>query len=100
MLWRVARRRNQSGGFDERDLREIQSAVNGFMRLDRRLQMLVVAVLLIGGAIAAVVYYRSQHARQTVTTTAPVSAPPSASAMGPNLLLGNPSGATTDPANR
>jgi endonuclease G, mitochondrial len=98
----MARRRYRSKGFDERDLRDVESAVNGFLRLDRGVQAAVVALLLVGGLIAAAVYYREHH-RQPASaaggTAAPVPAPASVVST-PNMLLGNPSSATADPANR
>ena len=52
----MARRRNDSDPFNERD---VESLLNAFTRLDRRAQVWVVIVVLVIGGIAAVLYYRS-----------------------------------------
>src|SRR5436853_3519840 len=96
----MARRRYRSNGFDERDLRDVESAVNGFMRLDRRVQGAVVALLLVGGIIAAAVYYREQHRQPSPAAGGTAAPAPESVVSTPNMLLGNPSGATADPANR
>jgi endonuclease G len=106
----MARGRNRSDGFDAftpRDLRVAQFAARSFVRLDRQVQLAIVALLLVATVIGGAIYYRLQHRQQPAganagvpvasTTTAP--APPSALS-SPHLLLGNPSGAGTDPANR
>jgi endonuclease G len=65
-----------------------------FLGLNRRARVVIV-VLLIAVAIAAVVYFQSQQRRQTASTN-----PSAEAALSPNLLLGNPSSATSDPASR
>ena len=81
----MARRDYSSGGADARDA---QALFNAFLRLDRRAQIIVVILVLIAGAIALVIYERNIRRQSSV-------------ALGnPNLLLGNPSGATADPFNR
>src|SRR5436305_11822645 len=94
----MARRQYRSNGFDERDL---ESAVSGFLRLDRRLQLFVVALLVVGGITAAAVYYHEQHRHPAPASGGIQTGPPPASVIStPNMLLGNPSGATADRANR
>jgi endonuclease G len=97
----MARRSNQPDGFDVRPL------VNAFQRLDRRTQMILVVVAVAIGVVGLAAYYVSQreHAKQQQTQTQGQAAPPGTTAPAApdpadNLLLGNPSGATADPANR
>ena len=59
-------------------------AIARFRLLGRRMQIVVVVLLLISGIVAAVIYFRSQN----LTTG-------SFEVATPNLLLGNPSGATS-----
>jgi endonuclease G, mitochondrial len=98
----MARRRYRSNGFDERDLRDVEAAVNGFKRLDRRVQGAVIALLLVGGLIAAAIYYREQHRQPSAAAggTNPPTSTPASIVSTRNMLLGNPSGASADPANR
>jgi endonuclease G len=98
-----ARRRWNSDGPDYDQI--VNISARALRRLDPRSQVLV-AVLLISaaGVAAAVMCHRARPDRSTAN--APPPPPPSASAQSavairsPNLLLGNPSGATSDPANR
>jgi endonuclease G len=62
-------------------------AIYRFGLLSRRMQIAVVVLLLIVGIVAAVIYFRSQNL------------PGSTEVATPNLLLGNPSGATSSFAN-
>jgi len=87
----------------------VRASVSAFRQLDRRAQVAVLIVLAIAGLIAAVVYYQRTHPRATgptATTQQPQGGPQAAptggttAALSPNLLLGNPSGATADPSNR
>jgi endonuclease G len=68
---------------------DLQPMINAFSRLPPQAQLVVVLLLLIAGAIAAIVYFRQQHL--------PLGPDGSAS---PNLVLGNPSNASTDPTSR
>jgi endonuclease G, mitochondrial len=81
----MARRPYSSGGADARD---IQSLVNAFLQLDPRARVIVVVLLAIAGVVALAFYERNIHQQS------------SAAVANPNLLLGNPSGATADPFNR
>src|SRR5258707_53869 len=82
----MARRRQP---FTQADYQLINSSVNAFGRLDRPAQLAVILVLLVGGVIASAIYFHTQHPRQL----------PAVPIDSPHLLLGNPSGATPDPAN-
>jgi endonuclease G len=102
------RRRNQPDDFGQPDFRDLRPMLDLFRRLDRRAQLLVVAVVLVAASVALFLYWRShqphgQAGPTTTTATTPgpanVPASPSASA-GVQMLLGNPSGATPDPANK
>lgn len=86
----MARRRNQSNGPGYDPL--IDSALGAFGRLDPRARA-VILVLLLVGLIATFVYYQRQ-AHQGAP------GPQGATVVSPHLLLGNPSSATDDPANR
>jgi endonuclease G len=94
------RRRNRLP--DERDLAPIvNDALNRFQRLDQRAQLAVIVLLVIGAIVAGVIYYQQQH--HPASTPAPSQTQGSTiptAAGSPHMLLGNPSGATTDPANR
>jgi endonuclease G len=102
-------RRRKSNGFDPRD---VERATKEFIALDRRLQILVIAIILIVGSIVAIVHFTKQHrqqASQSPSTTAPQpdatlskSREPSSQVLptSVDLLLGNPSSATSDSANR
>lgn len=106
MLSHMPARRNRSNAGNQPDLRDLEAAANAFMRLDRRAQLAIAAVLLVAGVIAAVVYVRSQ--RQPPQAGPIPQNPPAGGPAGPssasggvaNLLLGNPSDATADPANK
>jgi endonuclease G, mitochondrial len=89
-------RRRRTNGLGNADYERLAAqSLNTFLKLDRRLQAIVLVLVLIAGAVAAVVYYRSQqHQRALETMPAP------AADARANVLLGNPSGATADPANR
>ena len=79
-------RRNQS----DDDLQPIVNAsVNAFFRLPPLAQLAVVIIVAIAGAIAANFYFHQQHIPLGRDGTA-----------SPNLVLGKPSNASTDPANR
>src|SRR4051794_26352883 len=88
------RRRNDFGNINERDL---ENAANAFMRLPPQARVVVIVLLLIAGGVFAFIYYRQHHPRVAqdptggIATTAPES---------PHMLLGNPSGARADPAER
>lgn len=82
---------------------------NAFAQLDRRTQIVLTCVL-IGIAVAAIITYfvarhYQAHQQQPGTTQSPAATQPQSAAAAPaadaadNLLLGNPSGATPDPAN-
>lgn len=87
----MARRPNRR---DDQDYaRLIDTALSVFLGLNRRARIVII-VLLIAAALAAVVYFQSQQWRKTASTN------PSKAALSPNLLLGNPSSATSDPASR
>jgi hypothetical protein len=97
----MARRPNHRRGPSGADLRPLIAA---FGRLDRRAQLLVLAVLAVVGAVAAVIYVRGHRDGPPGTGTGPVSdartpdgqgpTAPGAVGAGDHLLLGNPSGAT------
>jgi hypothetical protein len=95
----MARRRNRPDDFDP----IVNSAMSAYRRLDPKSQRIVLIVVLIAGLIAAGFYFYQQHhapvpqtqGPSTSTTTTATGAPASA-----QMLLGNPSGATTDPGNR
>jgi endonuclease G len=97
----MARRRNVSNPFgsgnDSGDYRQYNqiadSFYDGFRRLDSRTQMGLVVLLVAGLIVLAVLYVRSQQANQR-------RAGPAAPSGSPDLFLGNPGGATPDPANR
>jgi len=82
----------------------VNDALNRFGRLDQRAQFAVLVLLLIGVIVAGVIYYQQHHAATTPApsqTQAPTTGTvPTATAASPHMLLGNPSGATTDPTNR
>src|SRR5947209_6022243 len=78
--------------FDDREIDPlINSGVRAFKRLDRQAQLGVIIVLLIAGVVAAIIYYRGQH--QQAAGPGPTSA---GAVESPNLIVGNPSGATAD----
>src|SRR5437764_5219199 len=81
----MPRRPYSSGGADEREVRFL---IDAFLGLDPRPRVIVVVLLAIAGAVALVIY--EHNIRQQG----------SAAVGNPNLLLGNPSGATADPFNR
>src|ERR1700722_15012299 len=80
--------RNQWSGPSDAEIREAQAAVNLFFGLNRQAQIGVVVLLLIVGVFVAVAYFHSQQVQQ------------SASLSSPQMLLGNPSGATSSFTNR
>ena len=96
----MPRRRNVSNDFgsgnDSGDYRQYNQVADsfyeGFRRLDPRAQLTLAVLLLAGLIVAAVLYFRSQQAHPGMAG----AAAPSGS---PELFLGNPSGATPDPAN-
>ena len=82
--------RNRRDDFNPADVDALINASAGtFRRLNRQSQIAVVVLLLVVAIVAAIVYFRSQQQ----------SAGPSAITGNPNLLLGNPSGATDSLAN-
>lgn len=93
----MARRRNVSGSFGSDDYRQYDrladSSLDAFRRLNPRTQMAVVTLLVAGLIVVGLLYLRSQQAHPGMGG----AAAPSGS---PQLFLGNPSGATPDPANR
>jgi len=68
---------------------DFQPMINAFSRLGPQAQLVVFLLLLVAGAIAALFYFRQQNLPHG----------PDGSA-SPNLVLGNPSNASTDPADR
>lgn len=80
--------RNQWSGPSDTEIREAQAAVRIFLGLNRQARIGVVVLLLIVGIFVAVAYFHSQQAQQ------------SASLSSPQMLLGNPSGATSSFTNR
>lgn len=83
-------RRPRSDGPGPEDYEALlDSSVRAYQRLDRRMQILVIVLLVLLGIVAAIWYYRTQQQ---------IGSPPFVES--PNLLLGNPSNATPDPANR
>lgn len=93
MLGLMARRRND---FTDREVQSlINSGVNAFQRLSARMQLIVVILLIVGGIIAAGFYVRSQHRQGAFPQTSGTAA-----VHTNNLLLGNPSNATSDASNR
>jgi endonuclease G len=66
----------------------VGTSISTFRRLDRQSQIAVVVLLGLLAVVAAIFYFHWQHG----------GAPGTAST--PNLLLGNPSAASTDPLNR
>lgn len=81
-------RRNQWSGPSDAEIREARAAVNLFLGLNRQAKIGVVVLLLVVGVFVAVAYFHSQQARQ------------SAAVSSPQMLLGNPSGATSGFMNR
>jgi endonuclease G len=73
------------------DPAEVQSLVNGFLRLPTAVQLLVAVVLIVGGLIFAYVAYRQ--------TGSPAFPGGSVASGSPQMLLGNPSRAGQDPDN-
>ena len=72
----------------------VDAALRGYQQLPPTQRRLLLALLVLGGIVAAVWYYRQ-------TNRPSATAPPVVVAQGsPNLLLGNPSGATADPSRR
>lgn len=85
----MARRRNLSDGPTPQDYDDlINSSIATFRQLNRQTQIAVIVLLVVLGVIVAIIYFRSQDGGTGV------------SGSNPNLLLGEPSGATTDPSNR
>ncbi len=82
--------------------------------LDRRLQVFVIAAILLLGAIVAIVHFTRQYRRQPSPSPSPSTTAPQPEAtlsksrepsqqispVSVDLVLGNPSSATTDPTNR
>ena len=93
----MARRRNVSDSFGSDDYlqydRLANSSLDAFRRLDPRAQLAVVSLLLVGLTLVALLYFRSQ---QVLPGMGGAAAPTGS----PELFLGNPGGATADPANR
>ncbi len=76
------------------DPSEYQPFLNAFLRLNPQARLAVVAFLVVVAIIAAVAYIQSQRHQANLSTT------PAAAASTADMLLGNPSSATTDAANR
>lgn len=84
---------------------DVRPLVAAFGRLDRQTQWVVAVVLAVAGVVAAVLYVRGQQQgrwgqpgpQPSPELRVPATGP---AAAGDHLLLGNPSGATADPANR
>ncbi|MDB5296640.1 MAG: endonuclease [Phycisphaerales bacterium] len=110
----MARRPNPRQSFNQADARALLAA---FARLDRRAQLVLVLVIGVVAAVAAASYFWSTRPRpgpqasgpsatwpQPAPKTGPASGPrgptPPATGAADHLLLGNPSAATPDPANR
>lgn len=92
------RRDDNFGGFDERD---IQSAISFFQRLDPATRKIVLVGLAVLAVVVLVGYYRQSHRPKSPTQSPPTTGLPTPSGgASVQLLLGNPSGATTDPSNR
>lgn len=79
-------RRNRTDGEDVDAI--INSSVASFRQLDRKSQIAVLVLVALLAVVVAVYYFHSYRAAS------------SGAAATPNLLLGNPSGATSDPLNR
>jgi endonuclease G len=86
----MPRRRNKRNATNYDPL--IDSALSAFQRLDPRSRAIVAILLLAALIVAAAVYVQSHRAARTTA--------PQASSFSPQLLLGNPSSATSDPAAR
>lgn len=82
----MARRRNRTDGDDVDAI--INSSVASFRQLDRQSQIAILVLIALLAVVVAVFYFHSYR----VTTPG--------TAATPNLLLGNPSSASTDPLNR
>lgn len=104
----MARRRNRPDDLSNLDVRPFVAA---FQRLDRRMQIAVLVVAAAVGVVAAVLYFNAH--RQEQAGRDPAAGQPGGSRQGPtvtsapvppdaadNLLLGNPSNASPDPADR
>lgn len=65
----------------------INASVASFQQLDRQSQIAVLALIVLLVAVVAIYYFHSYHAGPGTAAT-------------PNLLLGNPSAASSDPFNR
>ncbi len=97
----MARRRNRLPGDPDFDAMA-DAALNTFGRLDQRARVAVILLVLVVGAVVAGVIYYQQHHPASTTPTAPQTQAPTTATLPAtaHMLLGNPSGATTDPANR
>src|SRR5256885_16564620 len=98
----MARRRNRQPGYPNLDP-IVDAALNRFTRLDQRAQFAVLVLLLIGAIVAGVIYYQQHHPASPTPpsqTQAPTTGTIPTAAASPHMLLGNPSGATTDPDKR
>ena len=98
--------RRQGSRQTERDL---EALARGFQRLPPQQQRVVAIVLLAIVLMAGAVYLYQQHRLSQSHASPPVATGPESTAPWPvppaagpaaNLLLGNPSGATSDPSNR
>ena len=82
--------------------------IDAFRRLDRRAKLAVVIVVLVAAGVGAAIYWRSYRpinqvgptTTSTTTSRGPAGPPAPSISAGVQMLLGNPSGATPDPANR
>src|SRR6185437_14985694 len=84
----MPRRRDGSDGLSQQDVEQLlNAAAAGFQRLSLRARIAVVIAIVLAGIVVAVVYFRSLPAYTQTADTA-------------DLLLGNPSGASTNPADQ
>lgn len=99
MLLAMGRRRNCGDDFGPFSRRDVRSVDAWFGRLDRRAQVIVVAVVLLLATVAALLYWRSLR-RQAQGPAASHPSSPAEPSFAANMLLGNPSRAAPDPADR
>jgi len=102
MAQRRSRGTGRPGSPRQDDLQPlVNSALDTFFRLNSGAQIAIIVLLVLIGT-AAFLYYRQTHPPITATqgTTPPRTAPAASAAASPNMLLGNPSGATPDPNNK
>jgi endonuclease G len=91
------RRDDNFGGFNERD---VESLLSAFYRLDPATRTIVLVALAVLAFVVLVGYYRQSHRQPNATrppSTTNLPAPGGGASV--QLLLGNPSDATSDPSN-